>query len=100
MWLHTTSEDVLGTLSSGAGTASAKFSYGAHFGELTGRAVYPYDSKHSISGDVLSVNMPSSYDLGSTLTNTNAAMYGENSSGRYKFNHMAGVMRFKFKNVN
>ena len=99
IWLHTTSGSVVGTLSSGAGTASADFSFGAHFGEMTNRAVYPYNDEHSISGDVLSVNMPSSYDLGSNLTNTNAAMYGELSDGRLKFNHMAGVMRFKFKNV-
>ena len=99
VWLHTTSGGVVGTLSSGAGTASADFSFGAYFGEMTNRAVYPYNDEHSISGDVLSVNMPSSYDLGSNLTNTNAAMYGEVSDGRLKFNHMAGVMRFKFKNV-
>ena len=99
VWLHTTSEGVVGTLSSGAGTASANFSYGAYFGEMTGRAVFPYNEGHSISGNVLSVVMPSSYDLGSALTNTNAAMYGVVSDGRLKFNHMAGVMRFKFKNV-
>ena len=99
VWLHTTSGSVVGTLSDGAGTANANFSFGAYFGEMTGRAVYPYNEGHSISGDVLSVVMPSSYDLGSSLTNTNAAMYGEVSDGRLKFNHMAGVMRFKFKNV-
>ena len=99
VWLHTTSEGVVGTLSSGAGTASANFSYGSYFGEMTGKSVYPYNEGHSISGDVLSIVMPSSYDLGSSLTNTNAAMYGVVSDGRLKFNHMAGVMRFKFKNV-
>ena len=99
IWLHTTSGSVVGTLSSGAGTSSAEFSFGAYFGEMTGKAVYPYNEGHSVSGDVLSVAMPSSYDLGSNLTNTNAAMYGELSDDRLKFNHMAGVMRFKFKNV-
>ena len=99
IWLHTTSGSVVGTLSSGAGTASANFSYGAYFGEMTGKAVYPYNSGHAISGDELSVVMPSAYDLGSNLTNTNAAMYGVVSDGRLKFNHLAGVMRFKFKNV-
>ena len=99
VWLHTTSEGVVGTLSSGAGTASANFSYGSYFGEMTDRAVYPYNEGHSISGDVLSIVMPASYDLDSSLTNTNAAMYGVVSDGRLKFNHMAGVMRFKFKNV-
>ena len=82
VWLHTTSEGVVGTLSSGAGTASANFSYGSYFGEMTGRAVYPYNEGHSISGDVLNVAMPASYDLGSSLSNTNAAMYGEVSDGR------------------
>ena len=43
--------------------------------------------------------LPASYDLGSVLTNTNAAMYGVNVGGTVKFNHLAGVMRFKFKNV-
>ena len=99
VWLHTTSEGVVGTLSSGAGTASANFSYGSYVGEMTGKSVYPYNEGHSISDDVLSLVMPSSYDLGSALTNPNAAMYGVLSDGRLKFNHMAGVMRFKFKNV-
>ena len=99
IWLHTTSGSVAGTLLSGAGTASANFSYGAYFGEMTGKAVYPYNSGHAISGNELSVLMPSAYDLGSNLTNTNAAMYGVNVEGTLKFNHLAGVMRFKFKNV-
>ena len=99
VWLHTTSGSVLGTLSSGAGTASAKFSFGSYFGEMTGKAVYPHNAGHGISGDVLSVVMPASYDLGSSLGNTNAAMYGVNVGGTLKFNHMAGVMRFKFRNV-
>ena len=101
IWLHTTtSSGLVGTLSSGAGTGNAQFNYGACIGgEITGKAVYPYNSGHAISGDELSVVMPSSYDLGSNLTNTNAAMYGVNVGGTLKFNHMAGVMRFKFKNV-
>ena len=99
VWLHTTTGSITGTLSSGAGTSSAQFSYGAYFGEMTGKAVYPYNSGHSISGDVLNVVMPASYDLGSSLDNTNAAMYGVNVGGTLKFNHLAGVMRFKFNNV-
>ena len=74
VWLHTTSEGVVGTLSSGAGIASANFSYGSYFGEMTDRAVYPYNEGHSISGDVLSVVMPASYDLGSALTNTRKSL--------------------------
>ena len=99
VWLQTTSGSVTGTLSSGAGTSSASFSFGSHFGELTGKSVYPYNSRHSISGDILNVFLPASYDLGSSLNNTNAVMYGVNVGGKLKFNHMAGIMRFRFKNV-
>ena len=99
VWLHTTNGGIVGTLSSGAGTGSAQFKYGAYFGDMTEHAVYPYNAGHSISGDKLSVILPSSYDLGSNLSNTNAAMYGVNVGGIIRFNHLAGVMRFKFKNV-
>ena len=99
VWLHTTTGSITGTLSSGAGTSSAQFSYGAYFGEMTGKAVYPYNSGHSVSGDVLNVVMPASYELGSSLDNTNAAMYGVNVGGTLKFNHLACVKRFKFNNV-
>lgn len=99
VWLHTTSGSVIGTLSSGAGTSCANFTFGAYFGEMTGKAVYPYNSGHGVSGNVLSVVMPASYDLGSSLSNTNAAMYAINTGGTLKFNHMAGVMRFVFKSV-
>ena len=99
VWLHTTTGSVLGTLSSGAGSSSAKFTYGGFVGEMTGKAVYPYNDGHSIDGEVLNFVLPASYDLGSSLTNTNAAMYGVNVGGTIKFNHLAGVMRFKFKDV-
>lgn len=99
VWLQTTNGSVVGTLSSGAGTSSAEFSYGGFVGEMTGKAVYPYNDGHSISGEVLNFVLPASYDLGSSLTNTNAAMYGVNVGGTIKFNHLAGVMRFKFKDV-
>ena len=99
VWLHTTNGGVVGTLSSGAGTASAKFSYGPYFGEMTGKAIHPYNSGHSLSGDELSVVLPASYDLGSVLDNNNAVMYGVNDKGTIRFSHLAGMMRFKFKNV-
>ena len=99
VWLHTTAGGIVGTLSSGAGTGSANFSYDAHFGDMTGEAVCPYNSGHALSGSQLSVALPASYDLGSNLSNTNAAMYGVNVDGTIRFNHLAGVMRFKFKNV-
>lgn len=99
VWIKTTNGSVAGTLSSGAGTAYATFTTGAFIGELEDDAVYPYNSGHSVSGTQLSVVLPSSYDLGSNLANTNAAMYGVNVDGSIRFNHLAGVMRFKFKNV-
>ena len=99
VWIKTTNGSVAGTLSSGAGTAYATFTTGAFIGELEDDAVYPYNSGHSVSGTQLSVVLPSSYDLGSNLANTNAAMYGVNVDGTIRFNHLAGVMRFKFKNV-
>ena len=99
VWLHTTSGNVVGTLSSGAGTSNANFTYGPHLGEMTGMAVYPYNTGHAVSGNELSVVLPASYDLGSNLSNTNAAMYGINVGGSIRFTHLAGVMRFVFKNV-
>ena len=99
VWLQTTNGSVVGNLSSGEGTSSAEFTYGGFVGETTGKAVYPYNDGHSISGDVLNFVLPASYDLGSSLTNTNAAMYGVTVGGTIKFNHLAGVMRFKFKDV-
>ena len=99
VWLQTTNGSVVGTLSSGAGTSSAEFTYGDFVGEMTGKAVYPYNVGHSISTAVLNFVLPASYDLGSSLTNTNAAMYGVQVGGTIKFNHLAGVMRFKFKDV-
>ena len=99
VWLHTTAGGIVGTLSSGAGTGSANFSCDASFGDMTGEAVCPYNSGHALSGSQLSVVLPASYDLGSNLSNNNAAMYGVNVDGTIRFNHLAGVMRFKFKNV-
>ena len=99
VWLQTTNESVVGTLSSGAGTSRASFSTGVFIGELTGKALYPYNAGHSISGDELSFVLPSSYDLGPNITNTNAAMYGVDVDGAIRFNHLGGVMCFVFKNA-
>ena len=99
VWLETTNGSVVGMLSSGSGTAHASFATGVFIGELTGKAVYPYNAGHSVSGNELTVVLPSSYDLGANLTNTHAAMYGVNASGTIRFNHLAGVMRFVFKNA-
>ena len=99
VWLQTSSGSVVGALSSGAGTPDAQFAYEVPSSELTGKAIYPYNSGHSISGDELDFVLPISYDLGSNLSNTNAAMYGVNLDGCVRFNHLAGVMRFAFRNV-
>ena len=99
VWLQTTNGSVVGTLSSGAGTSRASFSTSVFIGELTGKAVYPYNDSHSISGDELSFVLPASYDLGSNLANTNAAMYGVDVDGTIRFNHLGGVMRFVFRNA-
>ena len=101
IWLEITANPgyVTGTLSSGAGTGSANFAYGTYFGDMTGKAVYPFNAGHNVNGTELSVVLPASYDLGSNLSNTNAAMYGVETNGSIKFNHLAGVMRFKFINA-
>ena len=98
-WLGTTNGGIVGTLASGEGTSNAQFAFGTFFGEMTGKAVYPYNSDHSISGDELGFVLPASYELGSSLSNTNAAMYGEKRDATIKFNHLAGVMRFRFNDV-
>lgn len=99
VWIETTSGHVLGTLSEGAGTSSAEFTYGSYIGDMTGNAVYPYNAGHSVSDDVLSFALPASYDLGSSLSKTNAAMLGVKVGDKLKFTHLAGVMRFNFRNV-
>ena len=101
IWLEITANPgyVTGTLSSGAGAGRANFAYGTYFGDMTGKAVYPFNVGHDVNGNELSVVLPASYDLGSNLSNTNAAMYGVETNGSIKFNHLAGVMRFKFINA-
>lgn len=100
IWLQTTNGNVVGTLSNGEGTPNANFSYGAIIGGgLTGKAIYPYNSGHSADDNAVAVVLPASYELDSFLQNTNAAMYGVNANGTVKFNHLAGVMRFSFKDV-
>lgn len=99
IWMQTTSGSTTGILTSGEGSAKAQFSYGAFIGEMTGKAIYPDNPGHYISNNTLNVFLPASYDLGSTLENTNAVMYGIKVDDILRFNHLAGVMRFSFKNV-
>ena len=76
VWLQTSNGSTIGTLSGGEGTANATFSYDNVVGGLTGLAIYPYNGGHAVSEGVLSVLLPSSYDLGSVTDNTNAVMVG------------------------
>ena len=99
IWLHTTGGGVQATLRSGEGTANAQFAHGAYFGKMTGKAVYPYNDSHSITGNELNIVLPSEYDLGSSTENTNALLYAYSKDGVLKFSHMAGVMRFNLKSV-
>lgn len=99
IWLHTTKDAVIGTLASGASTPNASFNYGAYMGEMTGKAIYPYNANHSINGNELTFSLPDTYNLGASTDNTNAAMYAELVDGSLSFKHLAGVMRFSFKNV-
>lgn len=99
IWLHTSRGGVEATLYSGAGTDKATFSHGAYFGQMSGKAVYPYNEGHSISDDELTVVLPSEYDLGSLTYDTNALLYAYTSNNVLKFSHMAGVMRFSLKGV-
>ena len=57
IWLHTTGGGVSAILRSGAGTADAQFAHGAYFGKMTGKAVYPYNDGHSISGNDLNIGL-------------------------------------------
>ena len=100
IWMQTTGGAVSGTLSSGAGTADATFTYEPDAsGVLTGRAIYPYNGNHTATDSTLLVYLPSEYDLGADTRNTSAAMHAVISDGSLKFSHLAGVMRFKFRDV-
>ena len=65
-------------------------------GEAQGYAIYPSGS-HSISNEVVSVNLPATYTHGST----NAPMLAtiEEGSTNLAFKHLGGLMRFVVKDV-
>ena len=110
IYVHTTEGFRVGTLIGEGGTASASFGY-TLIGEEeeTGYAVYPYNESHNITSEAIKVVLPASYELGATLRNTNAIMLAspasdaavvdESKTNTYRFQHLAGVMRFKFENV-
>lgn len=90
---------VEGTLTSGAGTSSAIFSYGSVIGGLT-CAIYPEVGDHSLDdSDNPSFCALDTYELGAGLNETNAWMYGEYEGGSFKFKHLAGIIRFSFEGV-
>lgn len=110
--IHTENGFIIGDLESGAGSAdgSFRYSYSGTAPVVTGYAVYPYNETHRISEGTLSYHIPSTFDLGANMTNTNAAMlavpsddaWGGNVSDNkisYSFSHLAGVMRFVFRNA-
>lgn len=106
IWINTTHGNLKATLSDGEGTSNATFSYSYMDGqELTGYAMYPYSAKHKIESGVITFNMPASYDLGTTISNTNAPMLAvptaRNNEGTVNFNfsHLGGVIRVIFKNA-
>lgn len=99
VWIHTTAGYTFGTLYSGAGETTAKFEVGEYQGEMTGYAVYPHSDGHSISDDVLHVDLPEVYELGDDTDNTNAVLFASLSNEQYVFTHMAGIMRFEFKDA-
>ena len=110
IYVHTSTGFRAGTLVGKGGTTSASFTYTLIGDEKeTGYAVYPYNESHSITASEIKVTLPATYKLGSTLRNTNAIMLAtpesdatvadDTQTNSYKFNHLAGVMRFKFKNV-
>ena len=65
-------------------------------------AVYPAGN-HTISGNNVTVNLPSSYGNGNTdyVKNTNAIMLASVQQGNSNltFKHLGGLMRFNIKNV-
>lgn len=103
--IHTNSGILEGTLSQGEDTPDGTFTYSYIDGqEPTGYAMYPYSAKHSVSENV-TFHMPASYELGETMSNTNAPMLAvpmartTEGSVNYNFSHLGGVLRVVFKNA-
>ncbi|MBQ6879580.1 MAG: hypothetical protein IJN52_05180 [Bacteroidales bacterium] len=91
-----------GTLSDGAGTPVAKFTYEEEIeADAYAYAVYPHNTKHSLDNGTLTVKMPAVYELGKNTSNTNAIMLAVSQSEEadFKFQHLGAVIRFNFKNV-
>ena len=95
VWLQTSTGGAVGVVTPSDNPKVATISCDKEISGNVGVAIYPYNEKHLSS----QVHLPSSYDLGSNLSNTNALMYGKLVNGEMKFQHIAGVMRFKFIDV-
>lgn len=94
----------LSSESHGQATGFFTYSYTGTAPVLSGIAVYPYNAGHAVADNALSFVMPASYDLGNTYSNTNVAMLANKTVNNedqtsFVFNHLAGAMRFEFKNA-
>ncbi len=93
------------TLNGDEGTSVANFSGTLDNGESIGScAVYP-SGTHSLSGNQLTVNLPTLYDYSSVsayTANTNSAMMAlieAANPGKAEFKHLAGVLKVKLDKV-
>lgn len=88
------------SITSGAGTNKASFVGNLEEGvELGAVAVYPAGS-HSIQGNTLSVNYPSSYTYPADTTDSYPVMIARLGGGSpVSFIHVGGLMRIRYKNV-
>ena len=88
------------TLTEGANSAKAKFE-GVLVGDnvrMSDYAIYPA-GRHSLSGDVLTVYLPSSYDLTKNLSSVSMPMFACLRDGTAFFTQMGGIMSFTLNYV-
>lgn len=104
-----TDADAIGVF--GASTSNAKFTYQSTTGdgstatfrgdfpeeEILEKAYYPYQEDATLSGNTLTLNLPSEY----TYTgNSDAPMLGiKNTDGTFAFKHLTGLLRITINNV-
>lgn len=104
-----TDADAIGVF--GASTSNAKFTYQSTTGdgstatfrgdfpeeEILEKAYYPYQEDATLSGNALTLNLPSEY----TYTgNSDAPMLGvKNTDGTFTFKHLTGLLRITINNV-
>lgn len=95
VWLYTASGNNVGVVAYNKTSKTATITCEGEISDFKGYAIYPYNENHKV-GDIA---LPSSYNLGSNTSNTNAIMYGRLIDGNLKFQHIAGIVRFKFVDV-